>query len=548
MKRFAATWGAIVGVVLLVVFTVYDSRRFKEAQEVAENAKYLLSVDPSAIQKITILNRNGSPLVLEKMPSTVGRNAEGEAQREPEWLISSPFSDRADGRFVRDFIDSLQSEKSIETVAEGADINWATYGLDDPAKRLVVEFEGPSGDEKPKTANASGENEKPALKKIEIKIGSVQAYDSNLYAQIEGAAKVFLVNSSWDLHLTKLPKSFRDRHLIREELNAGNVTRIQFRRRNGDSPTEFVLRKEGEKWVPDIRDRQSADVSKTGLAPDRIFTFLEQLKGLNAQEFLEGESAENAQVALQKPSLELLIETTGESKGSIRISIAEAGAAGKEVKTTGAGQPQAASYVRTSSIAELLSIPQAALKSAQLLDKNVQDFFDVREPFRFSPSAVDVIEVETKTLRARFDKSSGEWKSDDESRQKDLDTAKLTQMLVKLAEWEADRITPRSVTGGNKDASKTVLGADRESLIFKKSDGSLVFRLDWSPIIDAQTDSHLAISSRSDYALEVGESKIKSLDLVGLFRSSLPGALPTETSLPSPQPAAGPGGGSGTSH
>ena len=167
MKSFRWTF-AIIGIVgALLVFTIFDYKRSTKQNEQKERAKNILHFSSDLLVKAEVESNTKSAIVLEK--------------KDGKWNIVAPIADAADQQAVSSLLLSLTSEKAVETVSDVENADLRAFGLNEPVNRLkVITVDG---------------------KSQILKIGSIKAYDGNLYAQSEGEKPVLLISSNWQAHL-----------------------------------------------------------------------------------------------------------------------------------------------------------------------------------------------------------------------------------------------------------------------------------------------------------------------------------------------------------
>lgn len=483
MKSFRWTFVFMIAVGALIAFTYWDYQRAQKQAEQEEEARSVVRFPTDQLTKVEILKR-GSDLVLEKLDG--------------KWHIVEPIKDLADEQAVMTLFLSFKNEKTMETVVEGASAEeLKTYGLDDPVTRLKLT----AGDQTQ-----------------EVKIGSVKAYDSNLYAQIGDEPKVYLVSSSWDVHLAKLPKDLRDKHLIRKELKIDDVKKI--RMRFGSDAEVFELVKEGENW----------SVAK-GAPPfpvltDKVKFYIDALKGIRAQDFVEGSTTKPADLAkhgLTRPVFEFSLYTTDLDKPYVTARFAK-----PDEKP--AGGPVTLKAM-SSDYNEVLIVTRSMLDSAQ---KPPENFYDKRKPFEFNEADVARVEVNSAKLKGVFVKKDNKWESADPDLQKEVDSDKLNQAIAKIRSFEAVRVLE----------PKDKRPVKKESIIkLLKASGDLLFELGWGDLVKEKAKmgrpeaQYLPVrTSQAENFVGLPEGELKALDLENWLKaktSTSPTPAPS-TSSPAP--------------
>ncbi len=478
MKSFRWTFVFVAAVACLIAFTYWDYQRAVKESEREVQAKNVIRLSTDELTKVQILKRGSDGLALEKIDG--------------KWHLVEPIKDLADEQAVATLLLSFKNEQAIETVVDGVDgEGLKTYGLDDPVSRLKL---------------AAGD------KTQEIKIGSVKAYDSNLYAQIDDEPKVYLVSSSWDVHLAKLPNDLRDKHLLRKELKIDDVEKISMR--FGSEADEFELVKDGESW------RVVKGAPPFPVLTDKVKFYLDAVKGVRAQDFIEGSTTKPADLAkhgLNRPVFELRLYTDDSKTPYFTARFA------KPSDKPLSGPPTVA--VTSSDYNEVLKVTNSMLDSVQ---KPPENFYDKRKAFQFSEGDVARVEVSSPRLKGAFIKKDNQWESADPDLQKEVDSAKLNQAIAKIRSFEAVRVLE----------PKDRRTLKNESVIkFLNTSGDLVFELGWGGAENGKArmgrPEARYVPVRTNLAenlVGLPEGELKALDLENWLK-------PKSTPSPTPAPA-----------
>jgi hypothetical protein len=482
MKRFLWTWIALLAVGLLFLLTMYDGRRMEGKKAAEEKDKTLIKVAMDAIVKIEIVKR-GENVVLE-------REAQG-ADR--IWNLIRPFRDRADDEAISQLLGQLSAEKAIQTIVEGSDLQLEAFGLSTPLGYIRI-------------STNDG-------KTHEVRIGTVHAYDSNLYAQVDQEPRVLLVTGSWDIILSRGTKDLRNKNVFpNRELKFTELKRIKVSRPAEGAVGGFEIKKDGESW-------KIVGGRNFPVANDKLEAVFEQIKTLRALQFIDRESGEDlakAQRALRQA--ELSIELFTESKEpvfSVKLN--------PEV-----GSKFGVYYAAVAGRSEVVTISSGSVTS---LDKTVQDFYDRQLPFRFKPEEVGKVEISTPELTGEFTKKDTKWSVSNPELQKRLDTAKIDSILERLSRMEALRIlAPLSQSGQMK--SRLILKNKNDEKIFEFAWGS---ELQTEKMAGRKPEARFlsAFTSLSDHYLGIAESEILNLGIATLVVSA-PVSAPVPTPVPTP--------------
>ena len=221
-------------IALLVGFTAYDYWSSQKKDEAKAAQEKVVRIDK---QQLKVIEVEGT------------KNAFRLEKKDDHWNLTKPYQESADQQVVLSYIDQLFGESSISEVADGSDLS--KYGLKEPLFTLHLIAE----------------------REERVKLGSVRAYDSSLYVQVDSEPHVLLVNSSWDVLLSKLPSEFRDPKLYHgpatndfESMKLSGPNGFEFSRIDG----KYVL-----KGAPEPVYQESVRI------------WLEQIKALRGAAFVE---------------------------------------------------------------------------------------------------------------------------------------------------------------------------------------------------------------------------------------------------------------------
>jgi hypothetical protein len=211
-------------VMCLLVFggyALYDFMGQKKAEESKTASAKLFTMNTDQIDAIEIFK--GTELVSLK------RSVEG-------WNLESPLKDIADDASADDLIKMTSSEKVLDVVKDGGEIDWKSFGLEKPAG--FIRF-----------MNSTGQS-------TTLHISSKTNFENNPFARRNDENRVLVVNSSWITRLEKPVGEFRDRRFLRHKIGAIE----HFRLKNNSGVVEITL-KDG-KWVDAGSKKMELDQQK----------------------------------------------------------------------------------------------------------------------------------------------------------------------------------------------------------------------------------------------------------------------------------------------
>ncbi len=182
----------IASILLLGGYAIYDYQIEKSEQNKKTEAAKLMTFNKDQINEI-VITKEGSRVHLKK-------DVDG-------WMLLEPVQDLADNEGVDIFISTATSENSIDVVKEGADVDWALYGLDKPMG--TVEFK----------VN-SGESQK-------FEVSSKKNFEQNTFIRKNSESKVVVASGTWQARLNKGPIEFRDRRFLRHRIASVDQVKIE---------------------------------------------------------------------------------------------------------------------------------------------------------------------------------------------------------------------------------------------------------------------------------------------------------------------------------
>lgn len=395
----------------LATWTYYS--QYKGAEEktrVEEQAKSLLPFSNKDVDRIEIVRPQGR-LVL-------ARDAKG-------WRILEPLQDLADEQAVDQLLSNFSVERVKETVVEADDIAWATFGLQEPTHTVLI---------------------KTAAAERRWKIGSVKAYDGELYARIGEENKVVLLGGVLQAPMEKPAKELRDLRLFPVPPGAAHPA---FQRMTLKTPSRtLVLEKSESAW------RLKQDSTPTWPLEERKVTqLIDSVTALRGNEVLAEDWKAAAAIKahrLNGPKVTAKLELASAAdatKDATKDAEKEAPVSVYEASLIIPGT-QEAHFAATSSIR-----PQVFQLTKAQLDRVHIDSDDLRDlKFPFTYQLADAVRVELVSTKSsmplpNLKKQDGKWVLDSPAElwpQHELDAAKVESILSEIQQLEAIRVESRS--------------------------------------------------------------------------------------------------------
>ncbi|MEK2687904.1 DUF4340 domain-containing protein [Bdellovibrio sp. GT3] len=189
-------------------YALYDYLAQKKSDErkVADAKLFTMNVDQIDFIEL----KKGEKVI------TLKRSVEG-------WNLEQPLKDLGDDSAAEDLIKMTSSEKVQDIAADGGNIDWTVYGLDQPYGSVTF-------------ANAAGE-------KTTLFVSSKSNFENFPFARRDDDNRVLVVNTNWTERLDKPVVEFRDRRFLRHKM--GSIENFRLKNKNG---VLEIANKDG-KWV-----------------------------------------------------------------------------------------------------------------------------------------------------------------------------------------------------------------------------------------------------------------------------------------------------------
>ncbi len=483
MKRFGSTY-IFAGLVAALAGYAYffEYKKGAEDEKKKEESAKLFSLQQESVQALEVESK-GQSIRLVK--------AKGGSSTVPEavqWRMEKPLSDYADIYAVNSLLSMLSTEKSEETIAEGAEADFATFGLNNPLGKIRF-FQEDSGQ----------------LKSGTLIVSSESALGGRRYAAREGESKVLLVGYGPESQVNKTPEDFRSKKLFHGVVN--DIERVTVSSQKEGGKTILKLEKDKDQWFLREPIKLSAENGQ-------VTSFLNQIEGLSGTAIVSNSADPKTSTGreelkkrlLATPALRLDLTTKGASNLTLEFGAARDG------KT----------YAKTSDRAAILEFPSTATDA---LLKGPDDFRDRRGPFRFDASRVSQIRVHSALTTIEVKKDTKGWQLATPVEGQQLDAEQVETLLTRLQELEVVHFL-----GTDKNLK---LVPTKGEVVLKDSEGKLVFSVAWTESSQSQMKRKnqasltgnlmLAKSSQSEEWLQVDSAKLASLPMQTLLVVPTPG-------------------------
>lgn len=377
----------------------------KRDPDAATKKEKAFSVETGKIDNVELHAANGDVTTLKKQGDT--------------WNVTAPVAAKADQSAVTSLVSTVETVE-IEKVLDEHPASVSAYGLDHP--RYSVTFRLP-GDSAPHTLN----------------VGSKTPTGSDVYAQIAGQPKLFLVAAYLDDSLNRTAFDLRDKTALAFSRDSVDTLTLEA----PGSPALTVARKDAD-WRLTAPTAARADFATVDGA-------ISKLSQLQIKSIVAGEGAlpaptpkEMATYGLEKPAL---VVTVG--AGSTRASLA-----------LGTKKDDTSVYARDLSKPLVFTVDAATLTD---LNKKADDL-RVKDVFDFKPFSALSLDVSGKDTSATFAKSAAKpaaapaaaptaeppadvWKETKPSA-KDVNQTAMTDLLNTLSSLKALSFTDKALPSG----------------------------------------------------------------------------------------------------
>ena len=458
--------GSVIFSILVVALAAYifffEYRKGeKDKEHKASQAKIFSGLDVSKIQGLIV-----SPNSMNsKMDIKV-------AKLDGVWRVTAPLNDVADKDAVETFISTLVEETTQDGLgAEAAESK--TYGLDQPKGSVTL-------------TTLTGED-------IQVRIGSIKAYDGSLYANVSNKPGTFLVSNVWSAYVDKKPNDFRSKRVKRGVFEGWDriVTKVSGKQR-------LELKKVDGEW-------QSVPKSEIPIHLNLVEGFIFQIVNLEILDFVSEMKTDLSRHGLSSPQVETHLSGIKENKPyDFKLMLSPKAPDGEK-------QHAAATSTDLTGVVKVYS---AIINVAQ---KTREDFFDRRYPFQYDPTQAMKVRISTPELKLLTEKKDGKWSKLEASIEAELASLQVDELVKAISRMEA--------SGYLKEKGKGLTPPKNKIEVFNEK-GEVLVSLFWGdeyqPRIDDPANTGLKFyyattSKVPKYVLSLKQVQIEELPLKSLF-------------------------------
>ncbi len=448
--------GSVIFSILVVALAAYifffEYRKGeKDKEHKASEAKIFSGLDVSKIQGLIV------------SPNSMNSSADIKvAKLGGVWRVTAPLNDVADKDAVETFINTLLEETTQDGLgADAADSK--TYGLDQPKGSVTL-------------TTLTGDD-------IQIRIGSIKAYDGSLYATVSNKPGTFLVSNVWSAYVDKKPNDFRSRRVKRGVFEGWDriVTKVSGKQR-------LELKKVDGEW-------QSVPKSEIPIHLNLVEGFIFQIVNLEILDFVSEMKTDLSRHGLSSPQVETHLSGIKENKPyDFKLMLSPKAPDGEK-------QHAAATSTDLTGVVKVYS---AIINVAQ---KTREDFFDRRYPFQYDPTQAMKVRISTPELKLVTEKKDGKWSKGPQ----------VEELVKAISRMEASGYLKEKGRGLAPPKNKIEVFNEKGEVLI-----SLVWGDEYLPQIDDPANTGLKFnyattSKVPKYVLSLKQVQIEELPLKSLF-------------------------------
>jgi len=389
---------------LAVAYAVYDYKSEQREQTRKEDQSHLLKMNTDQIQELSLAAGKDPQIVLH-------RDKDG-------WRMLKPIKDEGDESAIRDLLEGLGGEKSIETVTEGQDIKWSNFGLDQPKGVIAV-------------TNNLGETER-------FTVGNRRNYQGDSFVRKNEDEKVFVASSTWFAKLEKKSGEFRNKTLMR--FSSADVLEMHLQRGHELMSLKYKDDKGVHIWFSPEHPTWKLDQNK-------VRELLSMLNSTQALEFIVDGKVRPDELkkwGLQQPRLKMTLSLKS----------------GKTWQADFAAGSDKVHRVRISEPEFVLKI--SPTDSDKFFFTSLDSLRDRAEPFQFDRAQVKEIDL-AGAVKAQLKLEGVAWKSPTGQ----VDSDKVSAFLKNLNDLNVDSFSAKKNS------------ALDQRLVLKNADGKEIFKMSW---------------------------------------------------------------------
>ncbi len=438
-------------VVLLGLYTYFFEFKKKEADEkVKTEQSKIYQLEKDQIVSFEIAREN-DPILVTK--ATDG------------WNLEKPIHDAAANEMADQFVTELIDDKSNRVAKEGADINWADYGLDKPLATFILK-------------NNAG-------KSVAIKVSAQKDFEGNYFLRKDDENKVLVGSGLWLGRTGKTFSDFREKKVFRKK--TADVDKVTIKNSQG----EFTLVMKDTQWINEKHPDWKLDQTKVREA-------ITGIGNMKALEFLDPSTTDKKTFGLASPT------------GHVSLFLKEAAQTNKPTWTVQIAKSKDNIFYGLVSEPNLV-VKLDGFETGKVMNLSENGFRDGKLPFVLA--AGDIKKIEYKGPRhdlALQQEAGGNWKIDKSPPEHESQQAKVVNLLTKVREAQVSHYL-------DSKTQNLFKSADRH-LRLMSADGKDLLGLDWTAPIKLKlngVDANVVLMKTTAFAepFAMDEGTVKAWDV-----------------------------------
>ncbi|MBM3751585.1 MAG: DUF4340 domain-containing protein [Acidimicrobiia bacterium] len=412
MRSGKSFLGLLIVATALGAYIYFVEMTRDPAADSASTREKVFTLTPGSIESVNLTNASGET-------TTVVR-------QEAVWNITAPEAAEADTVEISTVVSSIESLEQTRVVTETPE-SLAPFGLD-PA-RISVAF------------TVAGESTPRRLK-----LGNKTPTGGDLYAQVEGSPKVFLIGGYLEDTFNKGPFALREKSVLKFSRDGADALTIT------QGTSRLSLAKSGNTWRLSVPIDAAADFNTVDGLIGRIF-----------QARMAGFVAADGTASLREYGLDRPQAIVTVGSGSSRAELA-----------IGSAQDDTNVYARDLSRSMIFTIEKALLDELRKKPEDVR----LKDLFNFRSFTATAFEITTGGTKYTFTKTKGEGDNADvwtltAPTTKAADAAKMTDLLTTSSNLRAASFAAAAFASGDTVTIAATFDdagtAKTETVTFRKS-------------------------------------------------------------------------------
>lgn len=434
-------------VFLAAAYAYYDFQSEQRAEQKKADTAVLLPWDHTQIDSFKI----------EK-----GENSLELKKTDGKWQLLKPLQDQVSEEDVLTFLEGLTTEKSINIVTEGTQIDYKVFGLDQPLAHITVQ--------------------KGADVQV-FHVGSKKNFEGNSYLRLNEEPRVVVAAATWQNKTDKTAYDFRDKRWARLDVKSVESMSLQA----GKEKTELV--KKDENWTYKNHPDWKLDQNK-------IRPFLASLSENRIQKF-------SVPLDSKTPFATIRLGLSGGKKWEGQLFINN-----EKKHVLSVPAEKLTGEILPSEVDNFYKISEDSIR-------------DRKAAFAIAADKVQKFEIKSPDRNWKFERKGESWVLEPMPEGRELDPSKINQLITEVGNMEVLQFTDKKQDPGLTAKSSKLIFKNAEDKVILELNWGVVRGLD----INGSKFAVVPVtSSLHPQVVLVAESRIEAVDFNSVFKSQ-PGAL-----------------------